>query len=203
MRNFLLLLFFLFLIIFLYFFVDVHLVFFVNNNRLNKFYLIDMLTHIPDLIVALLIFYAILFLFFYKKYRNILFFKFLFFSLISVSLTSQIKDILKFIFGRYWPNTWIDNNLSLIVNNVYGFNFFQKGSTSSFPSGHAALTFSFFTMCILFFPKYKIYFIIPMLLSCLGQVLMNYHFLSDVFAGAVLGFLVSKSIYNYLSTPRI
>ncbi len=187
-----------------YIFIDAPLVFFIHSHGVNKFFLFKLFTHIPDVIIAGIIIYVILFPFLYKNKKEKKFFHMLFIATLSVSLSAQIKDILKYVFGRYWPDTWIEANPSLIINNFYGFNFFHKGNAySSFPSGHTVATFSFFTICILFYPKYKIYFFIPMVLLALGQVFMHYHFLSDVVAGASIGFYVSKLICNYLSTLSV
>ncbi len=198
---------FIFSIIFIaisYFFIDVSLVLFIHSNGVNKYFLFKLFTHIPDAIVAVIIIYVILFPFAYKKKKENKLFYMLFLATLSVSLSAQINHILKYVFGRYWPDTWIDGNPSLIVNNLYGFNFFHKGTSySSFPSGHSVVTFSFFTICILFYPKYKIYFFIPMVFLALGQVSMHYHFLSDVVAGACIGLCVSKLICNYSSTLSV
>jgi hypothetical protein len=38
----------------------------------------------------------------------------IFAAAVNVVLMSWIKDGLKWVFGRPWPETWIDNNQSLI-----------------------------------------------------------------------------------------
>jgi len=56
---------------------------------------------------------------------------------LSLAGAVAIKDQLKFAFGRTWPETWVQNNPSLIGNGVYGFNPFHGGpGFASFPSGH-------------------------------------------------------------------
>jgi membrane-associated phospholipid phosphatase len=58
---------------------------------------------------------------------------------LSLVAADAIKDQLKFLFGRTWPETWMSNNPSLIHDGVYGFNPFHGGAGfASFPSGHAA-----------------------------------------------------------------
>jgi len=50
-----------------------------------------------------------------------------------------ITNQLKYALGRTWPDTWIQNNPSLIQNGVFGFNPFHGGpGFASFPSGHVA-----------------------------------------------------------------
>jgi hypothetical protein len=53
--------------------------------------------------------------------------------------TSLINSQLKYAFGRTWPDTWVENNPSLIQNGAFGFHPFHGGpGFASFPSGHAA-----------------------------------------------------------------
>ena len=46
---------------------------------------------------------------------------------VSVLVAEIIKNQLKFLFGRSWPDSWGPNILSLVHNNVYGFHFLQSG----------------------------------------------------------------------------
>jgi hypothetical protein len=45
---------------------------------------------------------------------------------ISALAADAIKNQLKFVFGRTWPDSWDPQILSLIHDNVYGFNFFHS-----------------------------------------------------------------------------
>src|SRR5581483_7031030 len=51
----------------------------------------------------------------------------LFAACVSLLVVVQFKETLKLAFGRTWPDTWIDNNPSLIRDGVYGFNPFHGG----------------------------------------------------------------------------
>ena len=56
-------------------------------------------------------------------------------------MAETIKNGLKFVFGRTWPETWVNNNPSFIRDGVYGFNWFHGGAGyASFPSGHMSVT---------------------------------------------------------------
>jgi hypothetical protein len=46
---------------------------------------------------------------------------------ISLVVAEVAKNQLKYDFGRTWPETWVNNNPSLIGNGAYGFNFFHGG----------------------------------------------------------------------------
>lgn len=187
-------------IILSYFLIDAPLVHFIHENGINKFFGIKLLTHIPDLIIAFLFLYFIFFVLFYKKFSRVKIFNVFFLSLCSVAISAHLKDFLKFVFGRYWPDTWIDNNPSLLVNNAYGFHFFQKGSAfQSFPSGHTTVTFAFFIVLMYFYPKHKRMLMVPGVVLAASQVLMHYHFLSDVIAGALLGWLVATVLCHFFA----
>lgn len=110
----------------------------------------------------------------------------------SLIITRFMADISKFVFGRYWPLTWSNNNPSLIKHKAYGFHFFHLGKAyQSFPSGHVAMTFAFLTAFCLHYPK----LFIPSALLCIAIVIgvlgMDYNFASDVIAGAFLGSLIA------------
>ncbi|WP_186648680.1 phosphatase PAP2 family protein [Fluviispira vulneris] len=188
-------------IIFSFYFIDKSVVFFIEEQHINKSIVLKSLSATPNIILPILAVYVILFIFIVKKFMHNKLFQMFFCATLSVVLAAQIKDILKYLFGRYWADTWFNNNPSLLVNNVYGFQFFQKAN-SSFPSGHTTVTFAFCTVCLLYYPKYKYLFIIPMITVCIGQIGMHYHFVSDVIAGGFLGYAVAKTLTYYLTSAQ-
>ena len=110
--------------------------------------------------------------------------------IVSVALSQLMKDYLKHIFGRYWPDTFTHNNLSLVKNHAYGFNFMQGGSTlGSFPSGHAAYIMSFSVALWFAFPKLRVFSIILPILVIFAQATLYFHFISDLLAGSLVGFI--------------
>jgi len=96
------------------------------------------------------------------------------------------------VFGRYWPETWTHDNPSLIGTGTYGFHPFQRGDDiGSFPSGHACRILGFAMVWVIATPQSRMIATVlcaPMLVSL---VAMNYHFVSDVIAGSVLGGIVA------------
>ena len=63
----------------------------------------------------------------------------LFLACVSLIVADQFRASLGDLCGRYWPETWHDNNPSLIGTGAYGFHPFEVGDDiGSFPSGHAA-----------------------------------------------------------------
>ena len=117
---------------------------------------------------------------------------------ISFIATNFINNQLKYLFGRTWPDTWIENNPSLIQNGVFGFNPFHGGlGFASFPSAHAAGVCSVMAVLWWSYPNWR-----PIYASCVAAVAIgligaNYHFLSDVlggmFVGSFAGYITTKT----------
>ena len=110
---------------------------------------------------------------------------------IGLIVADQFRESLSFVFGRYWPDTWIDDNPSLIRNGAYGFHPLHSGSAyGSFPSGHAARVFAAAAPLWIAYPVSRLPCAIACLAIAAGLIAMNYHFVSDVIAGAYVGGLV-------------
>jgi membrane-associated phospholipid phosphatase len=107
---------------------------------------------------------------------------------ISLVMADAIKDQLKFVFGRTWPESWIGNNPSLIRDGVYGFYPFHGGvGFTSFPSGHAAAICAVMSVLWIYYRKFR-----PLYASCVAMVVIglvgaDYHFFSDIIVGAFVG----------------
>jgi membrane-associated phospholipid phosphatase len=112
---------------------------------------------------------------------------------VSLIVADQFRESLGDICGRYWPETWNDNNPSLIGTGAYGFHLFEVGDdTGSFPSGHAARIAGFVSVFWFAMPRGRwlyVFIAVPMLIAL---VAMNYHFVSDVIAGSVLGAVIGS-----------
>lgn len=110
---------------------------------------------------------------------------------ISTLAADAVKNQLKFVFGRTWPDSWGPHILSLVHDNVYGFHFFQSGgSFESFPSGHATVVAAVMSVLWIVFPKPRPLYAICIGVTDIGLVLMNLHFISDVVFGTFVGFSV-------------
>jgi membrane-associated phospholipid phosphatase len=107
---------------------------------------------------------------------------------ISIIMTETIKDNLKFIFGRSWPEDWIRSNGSFLHDRVYGFHFFHGGiDYRSFPSGHMAATCAALAVLWVWYPRLRWLWTIASIMVGTALVGTNYHFVSDVIAGAFVG----------------
>ncbi len=107
---------------------------------------------------------------------------------VNLVATNTIKSLLKGLFGRTWPTSWLGDNPSLIVNGVYGFFPFHFDTAhGSFPSGHAAVALAAISILWLSQPRWRLIYALFGFAICAALVVLNYHFVSDVIAGAVLG----------------
>ncbi len=106
----------------------------------------------------------------------------------NLVVTNAIKWLLKGVFGRTWPTSWLGDNPSLIANGVYGFfPFHFDKAHGSFPSGHAAAALAVISILWLSRPRWRLIYALFALAICAALVALNYHFVSDVIAGAMLG----------------
>ena len=107
---------------------------------------------------------------------------------ISLIVAETIKSQLKFAFGRLWPDTWVQNNVSFIHDGAYGFNFFHGGpGYASFPSGHTAVTCAVISVLWVLYARLRPLYALIVLAVGVGLIGANYHFLSDVIAGGFVG----------------
>ena len=106
----------------------------------------------------------------------------------NVIVTTLFKQLLKWACGRYWPETWISENPSLVNSGDYGFNPFHLGSAyEAFPSGHAAVFCGVLSILWLCYPRWRWLYAVFGASLCLALVGMNYHFVGDVVSGVMLG----------------
>ncbi|MEW6255704.1 MAG: phosphatase PAP2 family protein [Pseudomonadota bacterium] len=107
---------------------------------------------------------------------------------LSLVCASTIGNHLKYVFGRTWPETFVQNNPSFIQDGVYGFFSFHGGEGwASFPSGHTLAAVSFLTVPAIAYPRARVACGLLVLLEALALWAQNYHFFSDIVAGACLG----------------
>jgi membrane-associated phospholipid phosphatase len=178
-----------------YFWIDRPVAFFVYDHHINKIQVFRWLTYPPPevqnwsaLVLTILMVR--------RAWGPFLGWqKALLVACISLIVADNFRISLGDVFGRYWPETWTYDNPSLIGTGTYGFHPFQRGDDiGSFPSGHACRIFGFAAVWLVAMPRNRtvqivaIVLCVPMLISL---VAMDYHFVSDVIAGSVLGGIVA------------
>ena len=181
------------LVIACYRFIDRPVAFYVHAHQFNQFPVFKWLTDPPPLVqlwsplvLALILIrraWGPL-----ARWQHVLFV-----ACLSLIVADEFRTSLGDLCGRYWPETWFNDNPSLIGTGTYGFHPFQSGDDiGSFPSGHAARIVGFLSVYWIAVPRLRwLYALValPMLVSLIG---MNYHFVSDVIAGSVLGGIVGS-----------
>jgi membrane-associated phospholipid phosphatase len=106
----------------------------------------------------------------------------------SLIVAMVLKAVLKWAFGRTWPGPWPYDGPSLIGDGAYGFHPFHLGPAfMAFPSGHAAMTFSVISVLWLAYPRWRWLWAIVAAGLSTALVALNFHFVGDVIAGALLG----------------
>jgi membrane-associated phospholipid phosphatase len=106
----------------------------------------------------------------------------------AILIAVALKDVMKGAFGRTWPETWACNNPSYFGNGTYGFFPFQGGQGyASFPSGHTTVMSAFAGALWFLWPKLRWLGVVLTLAVAIGLLGADYHWLSDILAGAILG----------------
>ena len=106
----------------------------------------------------------------------------------NLTATEGIKNLLKWAFGRPPPGGYAGSYVSPIGNGAYGFHPFDfSGSYRSFPSGHAAATLAVISILWFSRPRWRWLYVAMGGLVCVLLVGLNFHFVGDVVAGAMLG----------------
>jgi membrane-associated phospholipid phosphatase len=175
-----------------YFFVDIPVARFVYG-RTNHWAVLRWLTYPPPVLQAWAP-VALVFLMIrrawgpWRRWELILFA-----ACVNVLVVGQFKDTLKFTFGRYWPDTWIRDNPSLLQDDAYGFHPFQAGPWyDSFPSGHTARTVAIVSIVWIACSNWLVrgLCILATALVVIGLIGMDYHFVGDCVAGGCVGGIV-------------
>jgi membrane-associated phospholipid phosphatase len=100
----------------------------------------------------------------------------------AVLTATAMKDELKWLFGRPWPDSWVQHGLYAFspFNDTYLY--------GSFPSGHTAyIAAPMFMLCHLA-PRYRAVWLGIVGMVMIGLVAAGYHYPADVIAGLFLGY---------------
>ena len=112
---------------------------------------------------------------------------------IAVIVGAEIKDQLKFLFGRTWPESWLRDNPSFIANGVFGFWPLHGGvAYSAFPSGHTTAGFVVLTLLAVRWPRLRLLYVIAGAGLIALLVGGGFHWFSDAIAGAFLGTAIGR-----------
>ena len=106
---------------------------------------------------------------------------------------------LKYVFGRMWPDTWVENNPSWIHDHKFGFLPFHGGAGyESFPSGHTTRITAPFAVLWQRLPRFRLLWVVPPLLVTAGLLAADFHWFSDCLAGIWLGAACAWVVLNFV-----
>jgi membrane-associated phospholipid phosphatase len=111
------------------------------------------------------------------------------FVLLAITLSTIWVNILKIALGRMDPGAYLESG----VDEFH----FLAGTvgTSSFPSEHAALASALAMSLSILRPAYWPTFLLVAILTAAARVLVEAHYLSDVFAGGTIGALITWGLH--------
>ena len=122
---------------------------------------------------------------------------------LSVFAAMEINSILKSVFGRTWPESWLGNNPSWIRDGTYGFFLFHGGTGwGSFPSGHTSVITTPATILWIVWPELRIVWATTVAVVIAGLIGGNYHFVSDIIGGVYLGVAIGLGIAWLMLPPN-
>lgn len=117
----------------------------------------------------------------------------LLFFFISIAASGIIADIIKPVLGRARP-------VMLDREGFYGFHPLSFSATmNSMPSGHSTTAFAIASVLTFFFPRGHTYWLLFAAAIAVSRVMVNAHYLSDVFAGDAVGFLTVLSLRTQIN----
>lgn len=112
----------------------------------------------------------------------------------SLVIALFFKDVMKFTFSRPSVEVYLYKVAGYVKDNIHGFNWFEldKGYTS-FPSGHASVASAALIAFAIAYPRLRGFAVLGIMCVTAGLVGLYYHYLSDVLAGILLGYLIAVS----------
>jgi membrane-associated phospholipid phosphatase len=178
------------LVLFSYYFLDTSTALFVKRVWTSHARLAVFSANIPDFLFSIvcLITGIAWTAYFYLTHKGIYDTHTRFFQLVAITipLTFFLKSALKHVVGR------IDTRFWLRHPGFKEFHWFHGGGHyTSFPSGHMAVFMALVIALRMFYPRYQSAYFGFLSVLALALIMTDYHFISDVIAGAYLGFLVN------------
>ena len=101
-----------------------------------------------------------------------------------------VKSLLKYVFGRVNTRYWLEQP------ELYGLHWFQqREGCEGFPSGHMVVIVTLLAALWRFYPRLRPWCLLLGVLLGMALVATDYHFLSDVLAGAYLGVVIEALFF--------
>ncbi len=103
--------------------------------------------------------------------------------LAGIGLSGILVNLLKFLFGRTRPGMLYDQGIEAFFGPTL------DSAIRSFPSGHATTVAAAATLVILLSPRWRVPALVFAGTVGISRLLVGYHFLSDVLAGFLVGWV--------------
>lgn len=104
-------------------------------------------------------------------------------ALVAFASSGILVNLLKFVFGRTRPGVFYDQGVSAFLGPNW------DSAIRSFPSGHATTVAVAAALVVLLAPRWGAWAVGAAALVGVSRLLVGYHFLSDVLAGFLLGWI--------------
>ena len=151
---------------------------------------------------------------YFKYYKKNILYKNRFGFLLYANIFSGVISLtLKWIFGRMRPwglrdgadafgfAAFDSSDIGFLERIKEHFMIIYDAPTTytSFPSGHTTTLFALFTYLSILFPRFVYLWLTLATIGASSRVLANDHFVSDLFAGAIVGVVSTYYIYSKMS----
>jgi len=179
------------LTLFSYCFLDFPTAILLQKMLTSQGWIMDGLGQVPELLLPLSLAGTILAWAFYLVLKR----KFIFNNStqfcrligISLPLAYLAKDIAKIMVGRVAPRYW------LLHPDAGEFHWLHGASPYfGFPSGHMVIATTLLSAMYAYYPGYKGIYITLLALLAVLLISLNFHFISDIWMGTYLGWLVHR-----------
>lgn len=185
------------IIVFCVYFVDLPVALFVESRLYTNAGWSEATSDLPDLLFLVVLFSMLVSLLVYlvRTREGLYDDTTAFFKLVLwLSPSSYLaKTFLKMVFARVNTRHW------LCEHSLYGFRWFQvESGFQGFPSGHMLVIVALLAAAWRFYPGTRALNLATATLLGIALVATNYHFVSDVIAGAYLGVLLEAVAFPLL-----
>jgi len=178
-------------------FIDLPVASFVKNRLYSNAGWSRMTSDLPDLLfVVVLVSMLVSLLVYQVRSRRGIFDRSTAFAKLVLWIAPSsylVKTLLKMVFGRVNTRCWLQEP------ELYGFHFFQmREGCEGFPSGHTLVIVTLLAALWRFYPGTRPLCLAAATLLGIALVATNYHFVSDVLAGAYFGVLLEAVAFRLL-----
>ena len=127
------------------------------------------------------------------KYRIAALNNYTWFLIATITISSVIGQVLKFVIGRGRPKFFLEYG-------SYHFHYLSKPSYdfASMPSGHSITAAAFFTGLIYLVPKFRVLWVVCAIAIALSRIVLGFHYPSDVVLGLAIGFYTTVFVYYWM-----